>query len=310
MTHPDVSIVIVTYNSADWIGTCLDSLPAALEGRRAEVVVVDNASQDGTCDLVASRYPEVRLLPQTANLGFAAGVNRGAAVTTAPWVLLLNPDMEARPGALRRLLEFAERTPGHGLYGGRTLTVDGRLERSSCWGLPSVWSMVCFALGLSTLFRHSAVFDPESLGRWGRDSVREVGMITGCLLLVQRSAWERLGGLDERYFVYGEDADFNARARSLGLRPVITPDVEVVHAVGKSSSGPSGKGPLLLAGRMTYARTHFPAGRAAVVVALLRAGVASRALASRVARRGTMWPEAWRRRQEWWNGFPAPGRVG
>lgn len=299
----DVGIILVTYNSADWIGRCLDSLPAALDGRQAEVVVVDNASSDGSADLVAREHPEVRLIRSERNLGFSGGVNLGARASSAPWVLLLNPDMQARPGALRSLLEFAEKNPGHGVYGGRTLTVDGRTERSSCWGLPSLWSMACFALGLTTLFHHSRLFDPESLGRWDRDSVREVGMVTGCLLLVDRDDWERLGGMDERYFVYGEDADFSARARKLGLRPIITPDAEVVHAIGKSSNGPAGSMPLVLAGKVTYARTHF--GRAAaVVVALLRLGVFARALGSRVIGRGTKWAECWRGRAAWQQGFP------
>ncbi|MFT4288443.1 glycosyltransferase family 2 protein [Nocardioides sp.] len=301
----DVGIVLVTYDSADWIGRCLDSLPAALDGREAEIVVVDNASRDGSADLVAAEHPEVTLIRSETNLGFAAAVNLGARHSRAPWVLLLNPDMEARPRALRNLLEFAEKNPGHGLYGGRTLTVDGRTERSSCWGLPSLWSMTCFALGLTTLFHHSRIFDPESLGRWDRDTVREVGMITGCLLLVDREDWDRLGGMDERYFVYGEDADFSARARRLGLRPIITPEAEVVHAIGRSSSGPGGSMPLVLAGKVTYARSHF-GSRGSAVVGLLRLGVLARALGSRLTGRGGKWAVCWRRRAEWWDGFEHP----
>ncbi|WP_125774737.1 glycosyltransferase family 2 protein [Antribacter gilvus] len=301
---PELSIVVVTYHSADWIGRCLGAVPTALGGRQAEVVVVDNASTDGTADLVARDHPDVTLVRNVVNTGFAAAVNAGVAASSAPWVVLLNPDTISRPGALANLLAFAEARPGHGLYGGRTLTETGEVEPSSCWALPTVWSTACFALGLSTLFPRTRLFDPESMGRWPRDSVREVGMVTGCLLLVPRPVWDELGGLDERYFVYGEDADLGARARAAGYRPVITPDAEVVHAIGQSSSGDGGSLPLVLAGKVTYARTHFPGLSGAVVVGLLRLGVGVRAAGARVSGRGRKWAVGWRRRNEWWHGFP------
>ncbi len=304
MTEPEVAVVVVTYNSAEWISRCLDALPAALGDRRAHVVVVDNPATDDTADVVAARHPDVTLLRNARNVGFAAAVNVGAAASSAPWVLLLNPDTVPRPGSLARLLEFAENHPGHGLYGGRTLAEDGTLEPTSAWGAPSVWSTVCFATGLSSFFPRSRVFDPESLGRWQRDTVREVGIVTGCLLLADRGTWDRLRGMDERYFVYGEDADLSARARRIGLRPVITPDAEVVHAVGASSEEAGGNFALVFAGKVTYARTHFRGVAAGVVVWLLRAGVAWRATLERVTHRGGNWSAGWACRDEWWDGFP------
>jgi N-acetylglucosaminyl-diphospho-decaprenol L-rhamnosyltransferase len=298
----ELALVMVSYNCADWIDRCLDSLPAALAGHEAEVVVVDNASTDDSAELVATKHPDATLLRNKDNRGFAAAVNQGVAASSAPWVLLLNPDMDARAGSLGALLDFAEANPGHGIYGGRTLRPDGTVERSSCWNLPTVWSTACFALGLSTLFPRSRFFDPESIGGWDRDSVREVGMVTGCLLLVPRTTWDRLGGLDERYFVYGEDADFSARARAIGCRPIITPATEVVHAVGVSSSS-GNKTVLLLAGKLTYARTHFSPVAARLVVGFLRLGVAARSAGAQLTGRGKKWAIAWQRRTEWWNGF-------
>jgi N-acetylglucosaminyl-diphospho-decaprenol L-rhamnosyltransferase len=305
MNDPELSIILVTFNSAGWISRCLDSLSAALDGIEAEVITVDNASCDGSADLVEAHYPEVKVVRNATNRGFGAAVNEGAALGSAPWILLLNPDTEPRPASLRALVEFAKSHPGHGLYGGRTLTPDGRLEPSSCWALPTLWSTACFAIGLSTAFPQSLFFNPESLGRWQRDSVREVGMVTGCLLLIDQTTWQVLGGFDERYFVYGEDADLAARARTLGLRPIITPAAEVVHAIGKSSSGQAGSLPLMLAGKVTYMRTHFRGPAGLFAVALLRTGVALRALGSRLSGRARKWQLAWRRRAEWWKGFQA-----
>jgi GT2 family glycosyltransferase len=298
----DLSIILVTYNSADWIARCLGSLPAALGSRKAQIIVVDNASGDASARLAAQ--PGVEVVVNKTNLGFAAAVNQGAHLSRSDWLLLLNPDTEARPGALDALLTFAETHPGHGIYGGRTLRSDGTVEPASCWGLPTLWSTACFALGLSTAFRGSRIFDPEAIGSWQRDTVREVGMVSGCLMLVDRWTWQRLGGLDERYFVYGEDTDFNARARANGLRPIVTPDSEVVHAIGASSGESGNKTPLVLAGKLTYLRIHLPRTRRGVAVWLFRAGVGLRALGSRLTGRGGKWRTAWRRREEWWDGFP------
>ncbi|SOD70283.1 hypothetical protein SAMN05892883_0014 [Jatrophihabitans sp. GAS493] len=305
MSDAEVSIVIVLYNCQEWIRRCLDSIPAALADRTAEIVVVDNASADSSADIVAAEYPEVMLLRNTSNLGFAGAVNQGVAASSAPWVLLLNPDTEAQPEAFARLLTFAESMPGRGIYGGRTLRSDLSVEPSSCWALPTIWSSATFALGLSTVFARSRLFDPESMGSWQRDSVREVGMVTGCLLLTPRTVWDELHGLDERYFVYGEDADFAARARDRGYRPTITPDAAVIHEIGISSADGGSKTTLLLAGKITYARTHLPGPFA---VYLLRVGVALRALGARITGRGTKWRVAWSRRESWWDGFPEQRR--
>ena len=108
-------------------------------------------------------------------------------------LLLLNPDSVVHEGAVRELVEFARVNPGHGLYGGRTLWPDGTVCPGSCWGKPSLWSLFCFSTLLSTVFKGSRVFDPESLGGWQRDSVREVDIVTGCLLLAPREVWDELG---------------------------------------------------------------------------------------------------------------------
>lgn len=298
----EVSIVLVTYNCADWLGRCVGALPAALRGRTAQIVVVDNASHDDSAAL-AARYEHVLLIRNDENVGFATAVNQGVDASSARWVLLLNPDTEPSAGSIDSLMSFADAHPSNLIYGGRTLTEDGRVDPHSCWGLQTVWSAVCFGLGLNTVFAKNRVFDPESLGTWQRDSTREVGMVSGCLLLVRRETWEVLGGLDEQFFVYGEDADFNARARRMGARPIITPTAQIVHA--KAVSSAESHLPLLLAGKITYARKHFSPVNSQLVIVLLRNGTALRALGSHILRRETIWTGAWRRRHEWWAGFAA-----
>lgn len=301
----DVSVVIVSYNAIEWLTACLGAVAAAAPARRIEVIVVDNASSPEVQRYLATRPHRVEVLQQEVNLGFGRACNLGAAHGRGEYVLLLNPDAVLHPGAIEALVDFLAVDPGRGLVGGRTLRPDGELDPSSCWGAPSLWSWFCAAAGLSSVFRHSLIFDPESLGRWQRDSEREVDIVTGCLLLAARSTWDRLGGFDEDFFMYGEDADLCLRARALGLRPSITPAATAVHAVGASSPHRLGKQRLLLRGKATLARKHWSGLRSRTALALLGAGIGIRAVVE-ATRRGedrtmrTLWAE----RRDWLAGWP------
>jgi GT2 family glycosyltransferase len=291
------------------LDSCLGSLLAAESMIRPEIIVVDNASTDGSADLVAERFPTVDLVRSDTNLGFASACNRAAARANGRHLLFLNPDTRVKPGLFEALLDVAARRPEAGIYGGRTLTPDDDLDPKSCWGLPSLWSTVCFASGLSTVFRGSRLFDPESMGRWRRDTEREVGMVTGCLLMIDRELWRRLSGFDERYFMYGEDADLNLRARGLGARPVITPEAVITHVVGASAAAPA-RLVLIMRGKATLARRHRNRLGAGVTIGLLLAGTALRALGAAALRRSrpggaadSPWRHAWRERATWRAGW-------
>jgi hypothetical protein len=308
---PDVSILLVTYRCRDEAAACLRSIERTTGGLDVEVVVLDNASGDGTAELVASEFPAARLIASQENLGFALGVNRAAEEATGELLLLLNPDMEVHPGAVEALVAFARAHPEHGLVGGRTLDPDGTVNPGSCWGGPSLWSLVCFATMLSTAFKHNRLFDPESLGGWQRDTVREVDVVTGCLLLAPRALWQELGGFDTRFFMYGEDADLSFRARALGYRPAITPDAVVTHEIGVSSATREDKLLLLFRGKVTLLRKHWSGLRLRLGLGLLAAGVGLRALLARLGRRtdprAAAWRQVWRERKDWLAGYPAPG---
>jgi N-acetylglucosaminyl-diphospho-decaprenol L-rhamnosyltransferase len=313
---PDASILIVTYQCRDAARECLASVYEHAGGDvELEVIVLDNASGDGTAEMIRSEFPQVRLLALDENLGFAAGVNRAADEARGEYLLLLNPDTVVHEGAVANLVTFARNRPEHGLYGGRTLRPNGELDPGSCWGQPTLWSLFCFATMLTTAFKGTRLFDPESLGGWQRDSVREVGIVTGCLLLVSRALWEELGGFDLRFFMYGEDADLSLRARQRGLRPTITPDSVVTHEVGVSSSTRPDKLMLLFRGKATLFRKHWPAGKRELALGLLLTGVGLRALVSRLTGsaeggKAGAWRPIWRARRDWLAGYPpVPERV-
>jgi hypothetical protein len=209
---------------------------------------------------------------------------------------------------VRNLVAFAKQRPEHGLYGGRTLRPDGTLDPGSCYAQPTLWSLFCFATMLTIAFKDSRVFDPESIGGWQRDTVREVGLITGCLLLAPQRVWEQLGGFDRRFFMYAEDADLALRAIRAGYRPVITPDAVVTHEVGVSSTQPD-RLIMLFQGKVTLLRKHWRSPRREAGIALVLMGVGVRALVARLlARRASARLDAWRvvwgARRTWLPGYP------
>ena len=317
---PLLSVVVVTYNSRDDIEACLDGVLGQLPDDGSHVVVLDNASSDGTADLVTAlvddRGLDVRLIRSDENLGFARACNRAAGLSDSEFVLLLNPDTAMRGGCIDALIDLARRKPRGGLYGGRTFSSSGEVDPKSCWGRMTLWSLTCFAFGLSALFADSQRFNPEGMGAWRRDDERHVDVVTGCLLLARRDVWDRLGGFDERFFMYGEDADLSHRAAELGYRPIITPHAELVHVVGASSAAVH-KEILLFRGKVTLIDKLWSGARRSLARTLLLGGVALRAYAASAGRgvlRATRnadhqtspatWSQLWRRRAEWVDGWP------
>ena len=307
-----VTAILVSYNTASLTVEALRGLRDHAGRHLARTIVVDNASADGSAAAIATACPWVELIELRDNIGFARAVNLAAARATTDHLLLLNPDVVVDSDIVHPLVDFAARHPEGGLWGGRTLEPSGSVDPRSCWGLPTPWSIACFAFGLSTLLKRNRFFDPESLGRWDRDTEREVGMVSGCLLLVRRDLWQQLGGFDERYFVYGEDADLAFRARALGWRPAITPRATIVHYVG-ASSPTARKRELVMRAKATLVRTHLPLPT--LHVGLLVIGTTLRALANpivgmlRPARRDRSWAPLARQPRTWTGGFPSMGST-
>ena len=304
-----VSIVVVGYGAPEWLDRCMVSLAGA--GRPAlshDVVVVDNASTPPLRSSLTAPLGGVRLVTLERNVGFGRACNLGASLAAGQRVLFLNPDTEVLPGAVDALAAFLDADPGRGLVGGRTLTPDGSPDPASVWGAPSLWSQACFATGLSTLFAGSRVFDPESLGWWGYDTEREVGVVTGCLLMARREVLEELGGFDERYFMYGEDVDLSVRARRAGYRPSFTPEAVVVHGKGVTSTS-GAKILMVMRGKATLYRHGATAPRWWLSRTMLTAGVGLRALRERLTGGDRRWRAAWTQRSLWlegWDAVPRP----
>ncbi|GII53541.1 hypothetical protein Pth03_19300 [Planotetraspora thailandica] len=314
----NLSVIIVTYRSAGYIARCLAAVEGAIKslpaGTSGEVIVVDNNSPDDTVEVVKAAAPWAKVVARDVNGGFAEGCTAGAGVATGRHLVFVNPDAEVRPEAFAQLAECAERHPRAGIVGGRCVTEAGENDPRSWWGRPTLWSMLCFAAGLSTVFPGHRLFDPESPTTWTGE--RQVPIVTGALMLVSRRLWDEVGGFDTRIFMYGEDADLCLRARKAGYRPMVTDRAVFVHPGGMSSSSLR-KMILLFTGKATVVRRHFPFGTRALGSFLLRFGVWLRAtLSRRVASpdagrqgrptvKGGDWAGLWAVRAEWSGGWDA-----
>lgn len=231
---PDLTVIVVSYNTREMTLECLRSLYDETPDLELQVILVDNNSADGSAEAIAKDFPQVELHARKDNLGFAGGNNVAAKDARADWLLLLNPDTVTLRQGISKMYTFAKAQSGEVVVGGRTYYGDGSLNPTSCWGRSSLWSLFCMGSGLSSLFRRSAIFDPESLGSWARDTEREVDIVTGCLLMLPTELWRKLDGFDLDFFMYGEDADLCLRAQRAGARCVICPDATIVHYAGQS----------------------------------------------------------------------------
>ena len=310
-----VSVVIVTYRNEAEIAACLNAVSQAGPGIPMEVIVVDNASGDGTV-AAARAAGGTKIIERQANGGFAAGCATGAEAATGQWLLFLNPDTVIAPDAVEALIHCAQEHPGTGIVGGRFVHPDGTTDPRSFWGRPSPWSAACFALGLSSLLPGSRFFDPEAPQQWSADPAQEraVPVVSGAFMLVRRQLWDTLGGFDPVFFLYGEDADFCLRAAASGCRPMVTARAVCQHAGGRSSSS-AGKLVLLFTGKATLVRRHFPAWLRSAGIGFLLGGVLLRATVSRVTgtasatrqarptAHGEDWRALWAARDEWRRGW-------
>jgi GT2 family glycosyltransferase len=239
MTAIDLSILIVTYNSRRLVGPLLEGLARELQPLSAEVVLVDNASHDGTADLVAAAHPWVRLVRSEHNLGFAAGNNLAARHARGRVLLLLNPDALPEPGAIARGLARLDAHPEVGMAGGRLLDAQGHTQPSARM-FPTLLQEFFVLSGLAARFPRSRWF-----GRFDRtwadpQAPAAVDWVPGAFALVRRDLFERLVGFDERFFLYYEEVDLCRRIGRAGLQVAYWPDLRVHHIGGESARTVSG----------------------------------------------------------------------
>lgn len=307
---PDLSIIIVNWNTREMTLACIESLYRETRTANFETIIVDNGSTDGSAAAIAAAFPQVRLIAETVNHGFAKANNIAAQQARGRRLLLLNSDTLVLDRAVDTLAAFAEHRPDAGIWGGRTVFADGSLNIGSAWGAQTPWSALCFAAGLSALFPRSNFFNPEGMTGWRRDSERQVDIVSGCFLMIDIALWRRLNGFDLAFFMYGEEADLCRRARNTGAQPRITPDATIVHYGGASGAERANSSVSICRAKIGLARRNMsPVGagftRACILASVLTRrigfGVAAR-VSDRFATRAGLWREVLSRRPEWMQG--------
>ena len=256
MRQLDVSVIIVNWNTRAILRNCLQSIYEQTTEVDFELIVIDNASTDGSAEMVRKEFPEAIVVENAENRGFAAANNQGMAVAKGRYVLLLNSDTLVLDQAIAKIVFFADVNRDAAVVTCRVLNPDKTLQLT-CFMFPSLLNMFLASSYLYKLFPCNRFFGRERMTWWQRDDIREVDVATGCFLLVRRGTVQCVGPMDERFFMYGEDTDWCYRFRKAGYKIIFTPHAEIIHYGGESSKQIHAKSILLLRdSRLQFFKKH------------------------------------------------------
>ncbi|GJQ32461.1 MAG: hypothetical protein HBSAPP04_13000 [Ignavibacteriaceae bacterium] len=231
----DLSIIIVNYNVKEFIQNLLESIKSASKKISTEVIIVDNASDDGSIELIRQKYPWVKLIVNSRNLGFSKANNLGLKESTGKYLLLLNPDTLVKEDTFEKMIDFFEATPDAGMAGCKLLNTDGTLQLACRRGFPGPWASFTKVTGLSTLFPKSPLFARYNLTYLDENKTYAVDAISGAFMMFKREVYEKTGGLDETFFMYGEDLDLCYRVNKAGYKVYYVHSTEIIHYKGEST---------------------------------------------------------------------------
>jgi GT2 family glycosyltransferase len=235
----DISVVIVTYKSRAYISRCLQSIRQSAQGISVEIIIVDNSSQDGLIDLVRAEFPEVFVIENKKNEGFARGVNQGASIASGRYLNILNPDTQLYPETLKVLLNFMEKHPRDCVVGARLVDEKGNIL-PNCRSLPHIGNLLKYPMAV--LLRGRKLKKPRRhlLDLWEQNQTLDItkynGYITGASIFTNLDFFKNMGMFDEQYFVGAEDADFGFRIDLAGFPAFLVADALLVHSEGGSAS--------------------------------------------------------------------------
>lgn len=231
----DLSIVIVSWNARRYLEECLAGLYESTRSSVPEVIVVDNASTDGSPEMVETRFKEVRLIRCPENLGFARANNIGIRLSQGRYIGLVNSDVKCLDGCMEALVDFMDRHPKAGVVGPRILNSDMTLQ-SSCRRFPGLWNNFCSATGLAKVLGRYPAFSGEHMLYFGHAQPRTVDVLVGCFWMLRREAVKVVGLLDEDFFIFSEDVDWCRRCWDAGWQVMFCPEAQAIHHRGGSSA--------------------------------------------------------------------------
>ena len=231
----ELSIVIVNYNSKGYLNKCLASIYWETKDLDFEVLVVDNASTDNSLALMEQAFPRIKVIRNKHNLGFSAANNLGIKASTGKYILLLNHDTEIKGNAIKKLVDFMDEDRSVGACGPKVLNSDGSLQHQCKRGFPTPTSILFYISGLSKLFPKNGTISHYLMTHLDPDKIGEVDALSGACMLLRRTTIDKVGLLDDQYFLYGEDIDLCYRIKQAGFKIYYVPRAEIIHYGGVGS---------------------------------------------------------------------------
>ncbi|CAN5545850.1 glycosyltransferase [soil metagenome] len=276
-----LSVVIVNYNVRYFLQQCLYSVRKAAAGLSVEIFVVDNNSTDGSVNMVAELFPEVKVIANTENFGFSKANNQAIRKSSGEYVLLLNPDTVVEEETFRKICSFMDEHQDAGGLGVHMIDGKGIFLPESKRGLPTPAVAFYKIFGFAALFPMSKIFGKYHLGFLSKDETHVVDVLSGAFMLLRKTALDKVGLLDEDYFMYGEDIDMSYRITQGGFKNYYFPGTKIIHYKGESTKKSSVNYVMVFYQAMViFAKKHFAPGRAALfsflinIAIWLRAGLA------------------------------------
>ncbi|NWF50117.1 MAG: glycosyltransferase [Ignavibacteriaceae bacterium] len=231
----DLSIIIVNYNVKEFLQNLLHSIFKAGTNLNYEIIVVDNASDDGSAEIIREQFPAVKLIVNKVNLGFGKANNLAMKIAAGKYLLLLNPDTIVREDTFEKMISFFEKHKEAGLAGCKILNPDGTLQLACRRSFPGPWTSFTKVTGLSNLFPKSKLFARYNLTYLNENETYEVDAISGSFMMMTKEVYDKVGGFDEQFFMYGEDLDLCYRIQKAGYKVYYVPETQIIHYKGEST---------------------------------------------------------------------------
>lgn len=276
-----LSIIIVNYNVKHFLEQCLHSVLKAVKNCSAEIFVVDNNSVDGSAQLIREKFPNIQFIQNTENVGFSKANNQAIKLSKGKYILLLNPDTVVEEDTFEKVVDFMDKHPEAGGLGVKMIDGKGTFLPESKRGLPTPWVAFYKMFGLSKLFPKSHKFGKYHLSYLNENEIHEIDVLAGAFMLMRKIALDKVGLLDETFFMYGEDIDLSYRIQQGGFKNYYFPETTIIHYKGESTKkGSLNYVKVFYNAMIIFAKKHFPGGKAGIFALLIQLAIYFRALIS------------------------------
>jgi len=280
-----LSVVIVNYNVEHFLEQCLIAVRNGMRQMEGEIIVVDNNSVDGSLEMLKTKFPDVQVITNKKNLGFAKANNQAIKIAKGEFILLLNPDTVVEADTFDKTIRFMESHPEAGGLGVKMVDGSGKFLPESKRGLPTPVAAFYKIFGLTSLFPHSKRFSGYYMGYLNEDEINEVEVLAGAFMLIRKKVLEQIGLLDESFFMYGEDIDFSYRITKAGYKNFYFPETRIIHYKGESTKKSSVNYVLVFYKAMLiFAKKHFTGKNARLLTLFIHISIYFRAFLALLSR--------------------------